>query len=295
MINLRLEKVVDNMELEFEINEYLIAWYLLYGASLSKEIDKFRKNLYTKYKKEYNFCYKDKGEILKYGKDFIPDNDILYNEIFNSDLYLSLRKETMKHKMHLVRLFHNNSKLIKKCVKEVLKVSFKESFLVYIVHPRMEIIDYNESTNTIIWGSDKDKYDVLTILLLTIMKGKYGSIYTDSTEVVDSIIELAVINEIGGKLENIDSYELGNPTLRIIKRQIYPFWLMYLGYNTKEDLLDKMMEDKIAFDLDKYPIDKKMKNLSIEEFISFCVKNSKHILKLGNVLKIEQEEEIEII
>ena len=66
------------MELEFEINEYLLAWYLLYSASLSKEIDKFRKNLYSKYKKEYNFCYKDKMEILKYGHDFIPDNDLLY-------------------------------------------------------------------------------------------------------------------------------------------------------------------------------------------------------------------------
>ena len=97
------------------------------------------------------------------------------------------------------------------------------------------------------------------------------------------------------KLDNVESYELGNPTLKIIKRQIYPFWLMYLGYDTKETILNKMMEDKIAFDMDRYPIDKKMKKISIEEFISFCVKNSKHILKLGNVLKIEQEEEIEVI
>ena len=85
-------KVVDNMNLNFNVNEYLLAWYLLYSASLSKEIDKFRKNLWSKYKKEYNFCYKDKAEIIKYGKDFIPDNDVLYNEIFESDLYVSLKK-----------------------------------------------------------------------------------------------------------------------------------------------------------------------------------------------------------
>lgn len=281
------------MELEFEINEYLLAWYILYSASLSKEIDKFRKSLWTKYKKEYNFCYKDKTEILKYGHDFIPDNDILYEEIFKSELYLSLKKETMKHKMHLVKLFHNNSKIIKNCVKEVLKENFKEAFLVYVIHPRMEIVEYNDSN--LIWGSDKDKYDALTIMLFTIVKGKYGNSYPESKEIVDAILELAVINEIGRKLDNVESYELGNPTLKIIKRQIYPFWLMYLGYDTREDILDKMMEDKIAFDMDRYPIDKKMKKISLEEFISFCVKNSRHILKLGNVLKIEQEEEIEII
>ena len=53
MINLYW-KVVDFMNLMFEVNEYLLAWYLLYSASLSKEIDKFRKNLWSKYKKEYN-------------------------------------------------------------------------------------------------------------------------------------------------------------------------------------------------------------------------------------------------
>lgn len=282
------------MELEFEINEYLLAWYLLYAASLSKEIDKFRKVLWTKYKKEYNFCYKDKNEILKYGHDFIPDNDILYEEIFNSDLYLSLKKETIKHKMHLVKLFHNNNKTIKKCVKEVLKISIKEPILIYVVHPRMEIIEYSDN-NSLIWGSDKDKYDALTIMLYTIIKGKYGNMYPDSKEIVDAILELAIINEIGKRLDNGESYELGNKTLKIIKRQIYPFWLMYLGYDTKEAILDKMMEDKIAFDMDRYPLDKKIKKITLEEFISFCVKNSKHILKLGNVLKIEQEEEIEVI
>ena len=56
------------MNLNFSVNEYLLAWYLLYSASLSKEIDKFRKNLWNKYKKEYNFCYKDKEEIIKYLK-----------------------------------------------------------------------------------------------------------------------------------------------------------------------------------------------------------------------------------
>ena len=54
-------------------------------------------------------------------------------------------------------------------------------------------------------------------------------------------------------------------------------------------------EDKIGFDLENYPIDKNMKKMDLQEFIDFCIKNNKHILKLNNVLDIEKEEEIEVI
>ncbi len=283
------------MNLEFCVNEYLLAWYLLYSASLSTEIDKLRKSLWSKYKKEYNFCYKDKQEIIKYGKDFIPDNDILYQEVFESDLYISLKKETNKHKMHLVKLFNTDQKIVKKCVKEVLKLNIKETYPVYVIHPRMECIEYNKATGTLIWGSDKDKYDAITVLILTIVKGMYENYSPDYKEIIDAIIELAVINEISKQLTNTPSYDIGDPTLKIIKRQIYPFWLMYLGNDTKEEMLNKMMEDKIVFDIEYYPIDKNMKKLSLTKFIDFCIKNNRHILKLGNVLKIEKEEEIEVI
>ncbi len=283
------------MNLEFFVNEYLLAWYLLYSASLSKEIDKLRKSLWSKYKKEYNFCYKDKQEIIKYGKDFIPDNDILYNEVFESEVYKSLKKETNKHKMHLVRLFENNEKIVKKCVKEVLKMDLKDSYPVYIIHPRMECMEYNKNTGSLIWGSDKDKYDAITMMILTIVRGMLENYDNDYKEIVDSIIELSVINEISKQLTESPCYEVGDATLRIIKRQIYPFWLMYLGIDSKEEMVSRMMEDRIAFDLDHYPIDKNMKKMSLTRFIDFCIKNNKHILKLGNVLKIEKEEEIEVI
>ena len=288
-------KVVDNMNLNFSVNEYLLAWYLLYSASLSKEIDKFRKNLWNKYKKEYNFCYKDKAEIIKYGKDFIPDNDILYNEIFESELYISLKKETEKHKMQLEKVILSDNKLIKKSVKAVLRMNLNDDYPVYVIHPRMEIIEYNNLAGAIIWGSEKDKYDFLKILILTIVKGIFQNKNQEYQEIQDAIIELAVLNEINKQISDINTYEHGNKTLKIIKRQIYPFWLMYLGCDCKEDLLSRMIEDKIVFDASKYPIDKNMKKMNLEEFISFCIKNNKHILKLGNVLKIEKEEDIEVI
>lgn len=63
---------------------------------------------------------------------------------------------------------------------------------------------------------------------------------TEYKEVVNAIIELAVINEIGKQLTKTETYELGDKTLRIIKRQIYPFWLMSLGNDTKESLINKI-------------------------------------------------------
>lgn len=283
------------MNLEFSVNEYILAWYLLYGASLSKEIDKLRKGLWNKYKKEYNLYYKDKSEMIKYGKDFIPDNDLLYNEIFKSDVYASLKKETIKHKMHLIKVFNNDKDILKKSVNDILKLKLNDVYNVFVIHPRMECIEYNSNFNVLIWGSDKDKYDALTVLIMTIIKANYKDYKSDYSSIVNAILELAIINEIGELITNSSGYELGDPTINIIKRQVYPFWLMYLGYDSKERLLNKMMEDKIAFDIDKYPIDKKMKKMDLTEFIDFCIKNNKHILKLSNVLKIENEEEIEII
>jgi len=287
------------MNIEIMVNDYLLAWYLLYGASLSKEIDRFKRSLYTKYTKEYNFCYKDRSEIIKYGKDFIPDNDILYNAVLESGLFRSLKKEANHHKMHIEKLWENNKKEITKHIEDVLRIPFPKKINLYIIHPRLEIIEYTSDFNVLVWGSDKDKYDALTVMLMTITKGiirnKNNLKLKNYDEVLDSILELSIVNEIGKRISKSYTYELGNPVLKLIKRQIYPFWLMYLGYIEKETILNKMIDDRIGFDLDKYPIDKNIKKLNLSQFIEFCAKNSRHILKLNNIMRIEQDEEIEII
>lgn len=287
------------MNIEIMVNDYLLAWYLLYGASLSKEIDRFKRSLYTKYTKEYNFCYKDRSEIIKYGKDFIPDNDILYNAVLESGLFRSLKKEANHHKMHIEKLWESNKKEITKHIEDVLRIPFPKKINLYIIHPRLEIIEYERSFNVLVWGSDKDKYDALTVMLMTITKGiiknKESIKLKNYDEVLDSILELSIVNEIGKRISKSYTYELGNPVLKLIKRQIYPFWLMYLGYIEKETILNKMIDDRIGFDLDKYPIDKNIKKLNLSQFIEFCAKNSRHILKLNNIMRIEQDEEIEII
>lgn len=286
------------MNLEIMVNDYLLAWYILYGASLSKEIDKFKRNLFTKYKKEYNFCYKDRAEILKYGKDFIPDNDILYNAVLTSSLFRSLKKETVKHRNNIEKLWEGNKEDINKHINNVIRMSFPKIIHVYIIHPRFEITEYLRDLKSLTWGSEKDKYDVLTIFLSLITKGLLldgNEEFSDNKEILNSIIELSIINEIGKSISQNFSYDLGSPVLKIIKRQIYPYWLMYLGYVDKEKILNKMIDDKVGFDLEKYPLDRSLKKMNLKVFTEYCIKNSKNILKLNNIMKIEKEEEIEVL
>lgn len=286
------------MNLEIMVNDYLLAWYILYGASLSKEIDRFKKNLFTKYKKEYNFCYKDRLEILKYGKDFIPDNDILYNAVLTSGLFKSLKKETIKHRNNIEKMWEGSKEVINGHINNVIRLPFPKIVNVYVIHPRFEITEYVRDLKSIVWGSEKDKYDVLTIFLSLITKGvlvEGDNNFQNNKEILNSIVELSVVNEIGKSLSKSFNYDLGNPVLKIIKRQIYPFWLMYLGYTDKEKLLNKMIDDKIGFDLEKYPIDRSLKKMNLRVFTEYCIKNSRNILKLNNIMKIEKEEEIEVI
>ena len=281
------------MNVEVVVNDYLLAWYLLYGASISKEIDKFKRGLYTKYRKEYNLCYKDRNEIIKYGKDFIPDNDIIYNAVLDSTLFKSLKKETVRHKMHIEKIMSQSNKEIESYVNGILKFPFPKTVHIYIVHPRLEVTEYVKDFNTLVWGSEKDKYDILTIMILSITKSILYVEHNDSiyNELLAAILELSIINEIGDRMGNKNAYSLGDTNISLIRLQIYPYWLMYLGYDDKERILNRMIQDRIAFDITKYDIDKSLKKLSLKQFLEYCYKNRNKILSLSNIKLIKDIEE----
>jgi len=187
---------------------------------------------------------------------------------------------------------------VNKHINNVIRFPFPKLVNVYVIHPRFEITEYAKDLKAIIWGSEKDKYDVLTIFLSLMTKGmllESNESFQNNKEILNSIVELSVVNEIGKSLSKSFNYDLGNPVLKIIKRQIYPYWLMYLGYVDKEKLLNKMIDDKIGFDLEKYPLDRSLKKMNLKVFTEYCIKNSRNILKLNNIIKIEKKEDVEVI
>ena len=195
-------------------------------------------------------------------------------------------------------MWEGNRETINGHINNVIRLAFPKTVSAYVIHPRFEITEYSSDLKCIVWGSEKDKYDVLTIFLSLITKGiliESNETFKNNKEILNSIVELSVVNEIGKSLSKSFNYDLGNPVLKIIKRQIYPYWLMYLGYTDKEKLLNKMIDDKIGFDIEKYPLDRSIKKMNLRTFTEYCIKNSRSILKLNNIMKIEKTEDIEVI
>ena len=88
-----------------------------------------------------------------------------------------------------------------------------------------------------------------------------------------------MLNEFPTRITGRSYYLTGDPTLNYLKRQIYPYWLMYLGAD-KEEMMNFMMRDKIAFDIEKYPYETELKKKDILGFIDFCIRNQKYIVKI---------------
>ena len=63
---------------------------------------------------------------------------------------------------------------------------------------------------------------------------------------------------------------------------------MYLGV-PKEEFVNYMMRDKIVFDADKYAYEKELKRMDIEEFIEFCIRNRRYIVREQKLTRLDEE------
>ena len=122
-------------------------------------------------------------------------------------------------------------------------------------------------------------------MLLSITKSLLYEEHNDSiyNELLKAVLELSIINEMGNRMGNKNAYSLGDPNLSLIKMQLYPYWLMYLGYTDKEDILNRMIKDHVAFDITKYEIDRSIKKYSLKKFLEYCYENRNKILSLSNI------------
>ena len=104
--------------------------------------------------------------------------------------------------------------------------------------------------------------------------------YTEEQDrnIANAILELAVLNECYTRLAK-SNYLAGSKDLVKLKKELYPYFLMYLG-NNLEDTTPFMMRDNMAFDMEKYTNEVQLRNLNIFEFIDFIVRNQRPILKI---------------
>lgn len=276
------------MNLKFVVNDYVLIWNLLFQASINEKVHKLKQKLWINYKKEYNNTYRDKDLILKDTKNFIPNDDTIYNIVLETKEYEKIKRDTEKYRNEVLKIWDNNKKEATKIIKAITRLDLKP-YQILVVSEQLDIIDTttvkDAKINTVVLGkkvTSDTSMKLLVELVFQILKHEFKEYKTEYKEIVDAVVELAVLNEFPTRLTGRSHYLTGDPTLNYLKRQIYPYWLMYLGAD-KEDMLSFMMRDKIAFDVDKYAYEKELKKKDLLEFIDFCIRNQKYIVKINEL------------
>ena len=276
------------MNLKFVVNDYVLIWNLLFQASINERVHKLKQKLWINYKKEYNNTYRDKELILKDTKNFIPNDDTIYNIVLETKEYEKIKKDTEKYRNEVLKIWDNNKKEATKIIKSITRLDLKP-YQILVVSEQLDIIDTttvkDAKINTVVLGkkvTSDTSMKLLVELVFQILKHEFKEYKAEYKEIVDAVVELAVLNEFPTRLTGRSHYLTGDPTLNYLKRQIYPYWLMYLGAD-KEDMLSFMMRDKIAFDVDKYAYEKELKKKDLLEFIDFCIRNQKYIIKINEL------------
>ena len=268
----------ENMNTNFIVNDYLVIWNLLFQASISEDIYKLKQKIWETYKSEYNSIYKDKEQILKDYKNFIPNDDTIYNIVLGTKDYEKLKKQLDKYRIEIMRIWDKNKKETDHLIKNIVRIKLPK-YNMFVVNKELNIIDYPTSDSIII-GKEIDRRNTLKILLdlnkiiITTNIKRYKENYVPFKK---AIIELA-LNEYATRLTNRSFYQVGDPKLSSLKRFLYPYWLMYLGVS-KNDLEEYMMRDKIVFDIEKYAYEKELKKMNLETFIDFCIRNQRYIVR----------------
>ena len=279
------------MNTKFIVNDYVLIWNLLFQASISETIYKLKQKIWNTYKAEYNAVFKDKNAILKDYKNFIPNNDNIYNIVSHTKDYEKLRKQAEQYRLELMSLWDKNKKETEKIVKDVLRLELPK-YNIFVVNKELNIIDHPSSDSLII-GKEIEKKDPLKLLLdinMTIATNNIKRYKEQYVKFKKAILELAIYNEYATRITKRSCYQSGSPALSSLKRWLYPYWLMYMGI-PKDNFQSFMMRDKIVFDASKYAYEKELKKMSIEEFIDFCIRNQRYIIREPKEVK----QEIEII
>lgn len=275
------------MNVNFIVNDYVLAWNLLFRPSISKEIQILKTRLYTNYSEQYMKLEKENVEMLKYTKDFIPDDDTIYNFVISSEEFQKVKRETNKYRLFLMKIWDTNQRQISKELEELMKFKIENEYTILVIHPHFDNIEYlvKNPKKNIVWGKREDMNDGLKAIiriLFIVLKYEMSDANPENKEMVQSILDLIVSNEIYTRITGKSKYDEGLKKYKLLKRQIYPYFLMYQGCD-HEAMVSYMMRDKLAFDIDKYPINEDLEELDLYGFIDFCCENQRDIIRLEDL------------
>lgn len=279
------------MNLSFDLNDYLLIWNLLFQTSISNETQRLKEKIWKNYRHLYKALYKEEAKILKDPKNYIPDDDTIFDMVKATDVYKKIRKETEEYRLFLMHYYDEMKKNINNYFKDIIRFDIK-MYHVLVINPRFNAVEMktvkSRKVNTISWGMMNDQNDgelaIISIISHALRK-ELKDYETDYQEIIDGVVELAIDNELATRIKGKSYYLKGDNSLKFLKKQIYPYFLMYLGSN-KDEMINYMARDNIIFDVDNYTFTRSLAASNLKEFISFCIENQKYILQI---------EELEII
>ncbi|MDO4996873.1 MAG: hypothetical protein Q4E69_06805 [Bacilli bacterium] len=273
------------MNIKFLTNEYLIAWNILYTKSIKDSFKRAKEKLWNAYKDEYNNIYYEKDLIIKDYKNYIPNNDTVYNAIMEKDDFKIIKKEAEKARISTIKIWDKNNRKINNLFNNIIRKELPD-YNVFIINKEFncsEIIKLSNKESAFIIGKQyKDDNEYLISIVNEIIKKETTIKEKNNDDIKDAILELAVLNEFATTLDNKSHYKDGNKKLQYLKVQIYPYWLMFLGIK-KEDMVSYMARDGIKFDHNKIAYEKELIKMSLEEFIDFIIRNKKYIIRINNL------------
>jgi hypothetical protein len=243
--------------------------------------------LWNNFQKEYIHLEKEKQAILKDPKNYIPDNDTIYDLIKDFDDYENILKETEKYKVNVLKVWDTYKTKVNKELINILRFEVK-NYNMLLVNPKLNVIDLSskagEKVNTIVYGKKMktNPVEAMMELVYIILRKELKGFNEENREIVEAIIELAALNELGTRITGKSCYLIGRSEYQLLKRQIYPYFLMYLGVD-RDDLVSYMRRDGIIFDQSSYTNEVKLRKINLKEFINFCINNKKIILRLDKL------------
>lgn len=275
------------MNVKFNVNEYTLVWYLLFQQSISVKLNNYKQKLWNNFQKEYIHLEKEKQLILKDPKNYIPDNDTIYDLIKDFDDYEDILKETEKYKVNILKVWDTYKSRVKKELSNILRFEVKD-YNILLVNPKLNVIDLSskgdDKVSTIVYGKKikTNPVEAMMELVYIILRKELKGFNEENREIVEAIIELATLNELGTRITGKSCYLIGRSEYQLLKRQIYPYFLMYLGVD-RDDLVSYMRRDGIIFDQSSYTNEVKLRKINLKEFITFCINNKKIILRLDKL------------
>ena len=98
------------MNLKFDVNDYILIWNLLFQASISENVHRLKQKIWVNYKREYNQTFRDNSLILKDPKNFIPNDDTVYNIMLENKEYEKIKKQTERFRVEILKAWDENKK-----------------------------------------------------------------------------------------------------------------------------------------------------------------------------------------